>query len=122
MWRTQVEARAFWGFTWPEDMTEAQGTRDVLATGDNPRPDPATGFLSAYARSTVENDFNTYAEFIFMKPQELKSYAIKYEVTRDKLATIIRAYEDYDPRFAQYFTDVGLRGVLLDNGYNLDDD
>ena len=42
------------------------------------------GFLSKYGHSTLENDFNLYAEMAFTHPQQLRSLSEKYPRVRQK--------------------------------------
>jgi hypothetical protein len=49
------------------------------------------GFLDKYGQSTIENDFNLYAEMAFTQPQKLKSLAKKYPRIYKK-AELIRSY------------------------------
>lgn len=49
------------------------------------------GFLNQYATTTLENDFNIYAEFLFGHPEKLKALAKKHRKIRQKL-DLIKAY------------------------------
>ncbi len=50
------------------------------------------GFLSKYGQSTLENDFNLYAEMVFMDPQQLRYLSDKYPRVSQKFKLIKNFY------------------------------
>lgn len=50
------------------------------------------GFLSKYGQSTLENDFNLYAEMAFTNPKQLRSLSEKYPRVRQKSELIKNFY------------------------------
>jgi hypothetical protein len=49
------------------------------------------GFLDKYGQSTLENDFNLYAEMAFTQPQKLKRLTKKFPRIKQK-AELTRSY------------------------------
>lgn len=43
------------------------------------------GFLSEYGRSTLENDFNAYAELLFSQPERIRELSSKYPRVKRKI-------------------------------------
>ncbi|MBV1872218.1 MAG: hypothetical protein KUG83_06690 [Gammaproteobacteria bacterium] len=79
-----------WSSINPEEFAYVDSYNEVLAavteaneSGDNVGSHEE-GFVSKYGQSTLENDFNMYAEMIFMDPQKLKSLSEKYPRVRQK--------------------------------------
>jgi hypothetical protein len=52
------------------------------------------GFLNDYGRTSYENDFNTYAEALFIEPSDLKFLARKYPLVNKKYQVIKKFYND----------------------------
>lgn len=50
------------------------------------------GFLAAYGQSTLENDFNLYAEQVFVAPQKLQRLTKKYPAIKQKADLVKRFY------------------------------
>jgi|GEM_PF-1134589 len=62
------------------------------------------GFLYEYAQSTLENDFNSFAENIFMRNEDFFTTAEQYEKIKMKLDFIVSFYNSINPRFTiEYF-------------------
>jgi len=57
------------------------------------------GFISKYGQSTLENDFNLYAEMIFIHPQQLKRLSDKYPRVRQKFELIKHFYVEISEDF-----------------------
>lgn len=85
----------------------------ALARGTDPAPSPETGFLSAYAATTAENDFNTYAERIFTDADTLVALACKHPLVRKKLLFVLRTYVVLDERMDRVFRELGVDGAHL---------
>lgn len=62
------------------------------------------GFLYEYAESTAENDFNSFAENIFMGDESFFNTVDNYEKLEMKLDLIVQFYNSLDPVFTlEYF-------------------
>ena len=79
-----------WSSINPANFHYAESDSQVLeaiAKGDEPSNEERLyreGFLSKYGHSTLENDFNSYAEMAFTHPQQLRSLSEKYPSVRQK--------------------------------------
>lgn len=69
-----------------------------------------TGFLNAYGATNAENDFNIYAEEMFVHPEYVAQLAAKYPLIRWKLDFVMETYVTADPRFKEIFQKMGLAG------------
>ena len=61
------------------------------------------GFLHQYATSTVENDFNSIAEQLFLGNPRLWTAARKHQRINNKMMLVIAFYHKIDPRFSKSF-------------------
>ena len=52
------------------------------------------GFLSQYSRTSYENDFNMYAEFLFINREYLQSLSRKYPLINLKYQAVKKFYAD----------------------------
>lgn len=105
-----LEAR--WATLLPAGWTPVLRTRDaLLRTGPT---DGSDGFLSAYAATSAENDFNTYAETAFGEPARLAALAGRFPAVRRKAALLLGAYAALDPRLLRTFRDLGLGGLPVE--------
>lgn len=59
------------------------------------------GFLNEYAKSTLENDFNQFAKYLFCRSQELWVIADQYDKIRGKVELIISFYHTLDSSFTK---------------------
>lgn len=90
--------KEIWSSINPHDFLYAETDKQVLraiANGDDSEGDAKLyhkGFLSRYAYSTLENDFNLYAEMAFTHPQQLKGLADKYPKIRQKVELMKNFY------------------------------
>ena len=65
------------------------------------------GFLYEYAQSTLENDFNSFAENIFVNDGNFFKLVEEYEKLSLKLDLIVDFYSSIDPRFTlEYFKEI----------------
>ncbi|WP_420138368.1 hypothetical protein [Sphingomonas sp.] len=69
------------------------------------------GFLSSYGATSLENDFNTYAETAFANPERLIALAQDDPVIRTKAALLLEAYAAHDPRIMQTYRKLGLNRI-----------
>ena len=61
------------------------------------------GFLAAYGRSTLENDFNLYAEMAFTRPEHLQNLVAKYPKIRNKFKLMKAFYLGISKNFSLVF-------------------
>ena len=110
-----------WANLMPKDWQEKLTYKKVLA--DNNQPiDYQNGFLSNYATTTMENDFNTYAEFVFARSDELIKLAKSYPLVAKKLRLFIDAYAKESPAMAQLLNNSPLAQVAAaDEGGGITD-
>jgi hypothetical protein len=109
----KANALAAWTAFTPENWTFATTREEALSRGEAADPAPETGFLSAYAATTAENDFNTYAERIFTEPEPLVALACKHALIKKKLLFVLHTYVTLDARMEQVFRDLGVDGAHL---------
>jgi hypothetical protein len=62
-----------------------------------------SGFLTQYALSSLENDMNTYAQYLFLPPREFWKIADRFPVVRKKLRLVISFYQKLDPIFTEEY-------------------
>jgi hypothetical protein len=101
-------AREQWTAFAPPTWKFTTTSEEALAHGGDPDPAPQTGFLSAYAATTAENDFNTYAERIFTEPKPLVVIACEHPLIRKKLLFVLRTYVALDARMEKVFSNLGI--------------
>jgi hypothetical protein len=111
-WVLQPSSRSLWQETLPEGWQGKAGAVAQLQA-KLPKPSPKTGFLSGYGQTSAENDFNVYAEFVFVEPKALIKLAKKHPIIAKKLGIFISAYLQADPRFIDYFDKTGLSDVAI---------
>jgi hypothetical protein len=70
------------------DQPEMYDRSDALFSG---------GFLRLYATTSLENDFNELAEWLFDQSDELCGYRRQYARVEQKAALAIRFYQSVDP-------------------------
>jgi len=99
------------GFTYLEDP-------DAVLKAADQRRDPAeaeewhrAGFVSDYGMSSIENDFNTFAELTFGRPAEIAALARRYPKIAAKLSLLIDFYQELAPELGAYFSENGLTAV-----------
>ena len=100
----------FWGALMPTNWQAKSNYKESLA--DNYQLiDYQNGFLNNYATTSVENDFNTYAEFVFARSDELIKLAKSYPLVAKKLRLFIDAYAKESPAMAQLLNNSPLAQV-----------
>jgi hypothetical protein len=109
----KANAMEGWALLTRADWPSARTSEEQLARGNDPDPPPDTGFLSAYAATTAENDFNTYAERIFTAPEALVALACKHGLVRKKLLFVLHTYVTLDARMGNVFHELGVDGAHL---------
>ena len=96
------------GFEYFDEVTGGSGAiREGKASKEFDPEFHEMGFLYEYAGSTSENDFNSFAENIFMGDESFFKTVEGYEKLKAKLDLIIRFYNTINPRFTiEYFKEV----------------
>jgi hypothetical protein len=93
------------GFVYFDETTG--GTGAIKAGKASQTFDPKEhemGFLYEYAESTLENDFNSFAENIFMGEESFFNIVESYDKLKSKLNLTIAFYNSLDPVFTiDYF-------------------
>ncbi len=92
-----------------DNTTEISGVSAIKSGLASPRignPDLLSqGFLSEYAKSNVENDFNAYAGMLFAQFDELWDLSTHYPAIAEKMALTIAFYQSIDEQFEHpYFS------------------
>ena len=64
------------------------------------------GFLKEYAETSVENDFNSYAEIIFTDPYKMKQLTQQYPIIQRKYQVFKRFYLSINSEFISVFEDI----------------
>ncbi|MEE9355685.1 MAG: hypothetical protein V3U75_08875 [Methylococcaceae bacterium] len=99
--------RAGWRKINEPDFHYGQGGVNAISTNKaRKRFDPAlhkTGFLHEYACSSMENDFNAFAELLLLGHSSLWNLAEKYPRIRSKLLKIIQFYQAIHPTFNERY-------------------
>ena len=91
-----VTARV-WASLMPENWQVKDNYIEALAINESQPIDYKNGFLNSYAQTSVENDFNTYAEFVFARADELVELAQTFPLVAKKLRLFIDAYAKQSP-------------------------
>ncbi len=99
--------RISWRSLMPTNWIPAYSESEALNTPMG-EPSYAEGFLSEYAKTSVGNDFNVYAEHIFGNPSHLMALAGTHKAIAKKIGLFITIYSGIDPRFGDYFVKIGL--------------
>lgn len=102
-----------WQRLMPPDWQAVSSSGEALLVDGSAPPPLAQGFLSAYAATSVGNDFNTYAEFAFAEPQQLIEWARQYPLIARKLGLLIAAYGGRAAELNGYFASSGLSAVAV---------
>ncbi len=103
-----------WAELMPEGWLDKMTYKEVLSSNNQP-VDYQNGFLSNYATTTMENDFNTYAEFVFARSDELIELAKTYPMVAKKLRLFIDAYASQSQAMAQLLNASPLAQVAAPN-------
>ncbi len=93
------------GFEYFDESTGGSGAiKEGKASKDFSSELHESGFLYEYAQSTMENDFNSFAENIFMGNEVLFTVSEQYEKIEMKLNLIVSFYNTIHPQFTiEYF-------------------
>lgn len=69
------------------------------------------GFVSAYGQTSLDNDWNTYAEKVFGHGRAFAREITAFPRMQKKTWQLLDTYESFDPGFAAYFKRTGLRAA-----------
>lgn len=70
-----------------------------------------SGFVHDYGMSSLNNDFNMYAELAMTHPQRLKKLSLEYPRIHAKTQILVEFYTSLAPELGAYFKSVGLAGA-----------
>ena len=88
-----------------------EGYKAVLSDAGSVDGTPALhrlGFISRYGETSLDNDWNTYAERVFGHGAEFAQWLIAEPALRAKTRILMGVYQSLDPRFESYFEQTGL--------------
>lgn len=98
---------AQWESVNPDGFSYGSSGVDAIREGNaSTELDPrefSSGFLSQYARSTLENDFNAISAGLFMGIKQMWQAAQDYPRLAAKLNITIKFYETVDPRLTRSY-------------------
>ncbi len=97
-----------WAELMPAEWQPAISYSAALGVDSLAEPDYENGFLSKYAETSIENDFNTYAEYAFGNPEKLAELASNYPLIAAKLRLFIGAYTIISPALEPIFRQTSL--------------
>ena len=92
----------------PVGWTPSANNAESLRADDAAAPDPATGFLNAYAATDAENDFNVYAETVFTNAAVLAERGDRHPIVAKKTAMLMAAFSLLDNRMTAVFDRLGI--------------
>lgn len=105
-----IGTRGKWSEFGPPGWQYAASAGEQLRRAAMKDPPFDTGFLNAYGATSIENDFNMYAETMFGSPNDVACLAQKYPLIRRKLDFVMETYVALDPAFTEIFRKLGLAG------------
>lgn len=108
VWHRIPDLVAPWRSLMPAGWKPAANNAEALLRATAPPPDPASGFLSAYAATDLENDFNVYAETMFANPVIVPGLAERNPIVARKAALLMAAFGLVDNRMTEVFNQLGL--------------
>ena len=105
--RPQFLDEAAWKATNPSDFTYLGDGVDAVKQGKaNTKIDSslnAQGFLSQYAQSTLENDFNAFAARLWTGDEALWQLSVQHPPIHRKLVLVLRFYQRLHPALDEAF-------------------
>jgi hypothetical protein len=108
VWNNRLDVSFRWRTLLPAGWSEATDSAEALSVPRSGAGDVERGFLSPYAATTAENDFNTYAETVFTDAARVAALADTHPLIAQKLALVLDAYTSLDSRFEDLFKKSGL--------------
>jgi hypothetical protein len=106
--RVDPRTRLKWEEFAPVGWHFAEDAGGALRRAETTDPSPNTGFLDAYGATTLENDFNVYAEEMFGNPDKVAHLAREHPLIRRKLDFVMETYVAIDPELRALFRKRGL--------------
>ncbi len=105
-----------WSLANHGDFKYLERYEDILKAADlKNRKDPKLshkwydqGFVSDYGMTSMQNDFNKYAELAFADPQKLRELAQTYPRIAKKTELLVKFYTRLAPEMCDYFKSNGL--------------
>ncbi len=71
------------------------------------------GFVSLYGTTSLDNDWNTYAERVFGHPRDFAAQITHFPKMALKTRQLLDIYTKMDPRFEAFFLATGLRQAAI---------
>ncbi|HEX3695465.1 MAG TPA: hypothetical protein VH374_08740 [Polyangia bacterium] len=108
IWQKFPDLIKAWQPLMPVGWQPARDNAEALAAAETGSADPAAGFLTPYGRTSLENDFNVYAETAFAEPTLLRDLGRTYQVVAKKAGLLVAAYTALDDRMHDVFAKLEL--------------
>lgn len=112
LWKRMPTLQISWATLLPSGWQPVQSAAHALWVPERGFVKFADGFLSPYGTTSVENDFNVYAEILFTDPRRVIELAAEYDVIARKAALLMTAYAKLDRRLISVFQSLGLEHLL----------
>ncbi len=101
-----------WKELTPKGFSYGRGGRNALSSGTASEAQRENyyknGFLSQYAQSSIENDFNAIAKHMFCPTDNWQQLLNTYPALRAKYEMVVAFYHELDPVFSKaYFSKLG---------------
>lgn len=118
IFRGDIPLQAAWARQMPSGWTPALSAAVALASDVHAQLELKKGILTVYGGTSIENDFNTYAEVLFTEPAKLRSLCETYPTTiAPKTSLLLNSYIRRDQRFIEVFDRQGfeaIRKIVID--------
>jgi hypothetical protein len=108
IWRRDEPLRMVWETLLPADWKPSPTVQAMLDESLRGDERVGEGFVSPYGATSSENDFNTFAEAVFMDPGRLAELAARIPVIARKAALLLSVYGELDARMGGVFAKLGL--------------
>ena len=95
-WRASLPAGVKYNDSIDKEVKTIESGRDISLASSKLLEQ---GFLSSYGLTNYINDVNTYAELLFVEPNELKRLSNKYKTIRVKYDLLIDFYKNLDSKY-----------------------
>ncbi|MCA6062877.1 hypothetical protein [Thalassolituus marinus] len=101
----------YWFKLMPATWNEVETSEDALSFNSPYTLDD--GFVTDYAATSLENDFNEVAAITLSEPTRMRRLAAKHPIIAKKLYLLMSVYDEFDPKVKQFFDEQGLREVAI---------
>ena len=101
----------FWSELLPANWQQVESAENALSFKS-----PYTfndGFVTSYAATSLENDFNEVAAMTLSEPTRMRGLAGEHPIIAKKLYLLMSVYDEFDPKVKQFFDEQGLRDVAI---------